>query len=664
MRVIPVAAAATAFALAAAPVAARIVQIEVQRTEPFAEGKPLGTRGSYLKLIGVAKGDLDPGDPRNRVIANLDQAPRNARGMVEYEVEFYVMRPADMTKANGKLLYEVTNRGRKFLLPWIHDARQTSPGAINEPTTLEHAGNGLAFREGYAVVWSGWDPDAPKANNGMSIKVPVATSKGKPIVGTIREELVLQTRGPGDGATLRLAHEAATLDKSRARLTTRAREADPPQEVPADGWAYSDARTIKLLPEGTKFKQGWLYDLRYPAKDPKVLGIGYAATRDLVSFLRYEKRDRTGQVNPLATDDGDLVIKHALAIGISQSGRYLRDHVALGFNQDEGRRKVFDGVLAHIAGVGGVFMNEPFAQPNRTNTQHEDHLFPENAFPFSAATMTDPVTGKQGSLFRRDGFDPLLIEVNTSTEYWQKGASLLTTDPLGRRDVELPRNARVYMVAGTQHGGRANLTTAPGPCVNPRNAHSSGPALRALLVALNAWATAGIEPPASRVPTIRDGTLVAPGKTAFPVVPGAAVATFGNEIVLFGDWRNPKPRLDKAYRPLVSRVDADGNEVAGIRLPDIAVPVATYTGWNLYKSPFPEGELCDRDGSHLAFAKTRGEREARKDPRPSLEERYASHAEYVDRVTAAAQQLVRERLLLAEDAARYVSAAQARNPLQ
>ncbi len=656
--------AAVALALAAVPAAARIVQIDVQRTETFAGGQAFGTRGAYVKIVGVAKGELDPRDARNRVIVNLDRAPRNGRGMVEYEADFYIMRPADMTRGNGKILYEVNNRGRKFLMSWIHDALPVAAGAVNEPVTAEHAGNGFAFREGYAVVWSGWDPDAPKAGGGLAIRLPVATDNGKQIVETIREELVLLTRGPGDGVTLPLAYETATLDPARARLTARARQADPPQEIPTADWAYADSRRIKLLPEGTKFKQGWLYDLRYPAKDPKVLGIGYAATRDIVSFLRYESRDRAGNRNPLAAESGELVAKHVLAVGISQSGRYLRDHIAQGFNQDESKRKVFDGVLAHISGVGRVFFNEPFGQPGRTNTQHEDHLFPENAFPFSAATMKDPVTGRSGALFRNDGFDPLLIETNTSTEYWQKGASLLTTDTLGTRDVALPPQARAFMVAGTQHGGRANLSSAPGPCVNPRNPHSAAPAIRALLVALEAWVVSGIEPPASRIPVIGQGTLVAPDKTGFPALPGAAIATFGNDIVLFGDWRDPKPRPDKVYRPLVSRVDADGNEVAGIRLPDIAVPIATYTGWNLYKAPFPEGELCDRDGSFFAFAKTRAEAQAKKDPRPALEERYKSHSAYVDQVAAVAQVLVRERLLLAEDAARYVSRAQAANPLQ
>ena len=353
-----------------------------------------------------------------------------------------------------------------------------------------------------------------------------------------------------------------------------------------------------------------------------------------------------------------------LAVGISQSGRYLRDHVSQGFNQDEAKRKVFDGVLAHISGVGRVFLNYEFGQPVRTNTQHEDHTYPENEFPFSTAQLTDPLTGRSGSSLRGDGFDPMLIEVNTSTEYWQKGASLLHTDPLGGRDVALPETTRVYMIAGTQHGGRAGLTAAPGPCVNPRNPHSSGPALRALMVALDEWVVSGKAPPASEVPTLKAGTLVAAEKTGFPAIPGVAATRETNGMALFGDWVNPKPEAAKSYRPLVAKVDASGNEVAGIRLPDIAAPLGTYTGWNLYKSPFPEGEVCDRDGSFIAFAKTRAERAGKNDPRPSLEELYGDHAGYVRKVEAAAAALVRQRLLLQEDADSMVERARRTDPFK
>ena len=321
-----------------------------------------------------------------------------------------------------------------------------------------------------------------------------------------------------------------------------------------------------------------------------------------------------------------------------------------------GRRKVFDGVLAHISGIGGVFLNAEFGQPARTNTQHEDHYYPENKFPFSAATATDPVTQQSGALLRSDGFDPLWIEVNTSTEYWQKGASLLHTDPLGKRDLPLPAGARVFMVAGTQHGGRAGLKPDLGPCMNLRNPHSPAPALRALLVALDEWVSLGRAPPASRVPTLASKTLVEAGSTGFPRVPGLAVADTANEIAQFGDWLNPRETGPSPYRPLVASVGIDGNELAGIRLPDIAEPLATYTGWNLYKAPFTEGALCDRDGSYSPLLSTRAERDAKGDPRPSLEERYGSHANYSLKLEAAVQTLVKERFLLAEDAERYIKA--------
>ncbi|HVE50840.1 MAG TPA: alpha/beta hydrolase domain-containing protein [Casimicrobiaceae bacterium] len=633
------------------PVEARIVEVDVKAVTSFADGHSFGNVGAYQRVSGVAKGELDPSDPRNRIIVNLDRAPRNAGGKVEYEVDFDLLRPADASRGNHRLIFDVTNRGRKFLLHWLLDAPAQAVSAVNDPKSLADAGNRLFFEMGYTMAWTGWDPDAPRTNQGMSIRVPVATHQGQPIVQRIRDELVSGTRG-AQVERFRLAYESATLDQAQASLTVRRRASDPPQVVAASGWAYIDSRTIKLLPDGTKPEPGSLYDFHYPAKNPQVLGVGFAATRDFVSFLRHGKRDDKGNANPAGGS-----IDHTLAIGISQSGRYLRDHLALGFNQDESKRKVFDGVLAHISGVGRVFMNEPFGMPARTNTQHEDHSYPENAFPFAAATMRDPHTGKSGSLLRHDGFDPLLIEVNTSTEYWQKGASLLHTDPLGAKDATLSANARVYLVAGTQHGGRVGLTTAAGPCVNPRNPHSPAPALRALMIALDRWVVEGVAPPPSRVPTLASQTLVASTNSEFPRIPGFIVARSANEIAPFGNWVDPKADAARAYHTRVAKVDADGNEIAGIRLPEVAVPLGTYTGWNLYKAPFPEGALCDRDGSYSPFAATRAEREAKGDPRLSLEERYGTHENYVAAVRTNAAELARQRLLLPSDAGDYIARA-------
>jgi len=636
---------------------AEITKLIIEKREVFAKGHEFLGTGAYEKIIGKAYGAIDPSNPLNKVIVNLVKAPRNARGLVEYETDFYIMRPVDATKGNQKILYDVTNRGRNALLPRMNDAPAEPPQAVNDPATVNDVGNGFVFREGYTVVWSGWDPDAPRGNNGMVIRVPVATNAGAPIVKTIRDEFVFGTRIPTTRPTAPLSYEAATLEQKQARLTVRTKERDTATEIPHSGWAYADSRSIKLLPEGTKFQPGVIYDFRYPAKDPKVLGIGFAATRDLVSFLRYAARDSAGNANPLALADGSPSIKAAYAVGFSQSGRYLRDHVDFGFNQDEAKRKVFDGLLVYIAGVGRVFANAEFGQPNRTNTQHEDHHFPENHFPFAHTRLTDPLTGKTGALLRGDGFDPLIIEVNTSTEYWQKGASLLHTDPLGTRDIEIPMSVRLYMIAGTKHGGRAGLTPTLGNCLHPRNPHNPGPALRALLVALDKWTTENVVPPAGRVPTLGAGTLVKPEQLGFPMIPGVQAPVAGNHIELYGDWMNPQHQPGNAYATLVVKVDADGNEVAGIRLPGIAAPLATHTGWNFYKSPYPEGELCDREGIYVPFAKTKAEREAKNDSRLSLEERYGDQEGYVKRVSEATQNLLKERLLLTEDAERMISAA-------
>jgi hypothetical protein len=311
--------------------------------------------------------------------------------------------------------------------------------------------------------------------------------------------------------------------------------------------------------------------------------------------------------------------------------------------------------MSHVAGAGKVFANHRFGMPGRTATQHEDRLYPENWFPFGNAVTTDPFSRKTGAILRGRPTDPLVIETNSSTEYWQKGASLVHTDPTGRADADLPSNVRVYLIAGTQHGARPDAN--PGPCVNPRNPHSATPALRALFVALEEWVTKGTAPPPSRAPRIVDGTAVTAESIEMPAVPGFATAPGANQIVPPVDWIDPPARIDNVYGARVCAVDTDGNEVAGIRLPPIAVPLGAHTGWNVYRAQ--PGELADRDGSFIPFARTRTEREAAGDPRPSLAERYGSREAYVAKIEAAAAALVAERLLLPADAAAYVTAAEA-----
>lgn len=611
-----------------------ITALEITGRAPFVGGAEFGAVGAYERIDAVAIGEVDPAHPGNAGIALIDKAPRTAQGRVAYRSDVVILRPMDAAKGNGRLLYEVNNRGRMMLF-----ANVCAGAAGNLPRTVADLGNAMPLQLGFTLVWSGWDPGAPRANGGLGLDAPVATDDGTPIVQRIREEFVSGTR-LGVMETLRLSYEAADAD---AVLTVRPTQRAPRQAVP---FTFVDTRTVRLLPEGTKPAIGAIYELVYHATKPRVLGLGFAATRDLVSHLR---RDGAGLLGRPVT--------HALAFGISQAGRYLRDHIALGFNKDEAGARVFDGVFTHVAGIGRLFFNTPFAQPARTRTWHEDHDFPEVAFPFSTATFADPIGGGTASLLRGDGSDPKLIETNTATEYWQKGASLLHTDPDGMRDAVLPDTVRGYFLAGTNHTGKAGAPWDAGPCVLGRNGHDPMAAVRALLVALDAWVVDGRAPPPSRLPRIDDGTLVAADRVVFPRAPGFTAPRAANDVVPLPDWTAPVA-TGRAWRALVPQVGADGNELAGLKLPDIAVPRGTYTGWNLYGAPYPAGELADRDGTFLPFAATRAEREAAGDARESLEERYPTQDAHAAAVTACVATLRGDRLLLEADAAAYVAKVQ------
>lgn len=634
---------ATAIALLAAGAAqARIVELRLDRVEPVADGAALGPAGAYERAIGIARGELDPADPANRGIAGLDRAPRNARGRVDYQVDVFLLRPADPVKRNGKIFYDIVNRNLKLMLPWLNDAPETTPASNNDPKTRADAGTGFLFRDGWTIAWSGWDGTASPNLNGMTATLPVSTLDGARIVGRSREEFVFGTRLPPSLTGAPLNYEAATTDQAMASLTVRRRQADPETAIPAAGWAYAGPRMVKLLPEGTAFEPGALYEFTYPAQSPKVLGIGFAAVRDVVSALRHDTR------SPART---------VIGLGISQSARFARQFLEMGMNRDEGGARVFDGLLMHIGGAGKVFVNEAFGQPGRTRTQHEDHDYPEAWFPFATAATTDPLSGQRAGVLRGDGSDPLIFEVNTSSEYWQKGASLVHTDPAGRRDLALPANIRAYLIAGTQHAHVPSLAKGRGLCLVERNPHIPSAGLRALVAALDGWVSEGRAPPRSRIPTLAGRTLVDAAALKFPAVPGLAAPARANEVPMPADWLTVSAPRPTPYGAKVSAVDADGNEAAGIRLPDLAVPLGTHTGWNFYRSAAMAGELCDRDGAFVPFARSRAERLAAGDPRPSLEERYGSRAAYVSRVRAAAEALVRDRLLLPEDVDAYVDRA-------
>jgi len=620
-------------ALLAGPAAARLTELSILSEEPFAGGASFDPAGPYVRIRAVEHGELDPKDPANAAIALLAQAPRNARGMVEYDTDVFILRPADPARGNGALLYDVTNRGNKFLMSWVNDAPEPPNGSVNDPRTLADAGNAFTFRRGDTMVWSGWQPEVIGANNGMAIRVPVATERGSgpaiEVTRRIRHEFVAGTRSADPMQRIRLPYPVAHTDT--ALLTVRSRQADAPTALGPDDFRWVDSSTIQLMPYGITPTPRRIYNLTYEATRPTVDGIGFAATRDLVSHLRAQPG-----------------VQRTLAIGISLSGRFLRHFLELGMNRDEVGRRVFDGMLPHISGAGKVFANEAFAMPGRTATQHEDRFYPEAWPPFGY--------GPGPSLLHGDNSDPLVIESNTSTEYWQKAASLVHTDAAGA-DVALPPGVRMMLVAGTQHAGHAGSVDTLGYCANPRNPNSAGPALRAMLANLDAWIAAGTAPPDSMVPRRGDETGVPAAAVHMPAVPGVTWAPGDNATGRPVDWTDPPAAPVQPYPTMVAAVDADGNEAAGLRLPHLAAPLGTYTGTNIYKD-LPS-ELCDRAGTFIPFARTQAERERDGDPRPSLEERYGTRDAYVAKVRAAAEALVAARLILAEDAARYVAAASA-----
>jgi hypothetical protein len=642
---------------------AAITKIVITRVEsPTFEGMTFGAVGRYEKLVGRAYGEVDPTDPRNSVIADMALAARNARGMVEYVTDVYILRPIDPSRGNHRLFYEINNRGANLSFGQLNDA--TTGG--NNPTTAADAGNGFLMRQGYTMLWSGWDVTVVPnlTTKPFTITVPVATqADGSSIVGPALEEFVIDNTATMAGP---LTYPAATLDKSQASLTVRVQYSDPPTSIPSTGWEFVNARTIRLLPAGTPFEKGRLYEFTYPAKDPLVAGLGFASVRDLATFLHHADTDDDGTPNPLSGR-----VHRVYSFGVSQPARFMHDFLFLGFNQDEEGRQVFDGTLNWIGGASRGFFNYRFAQPGRTHRQHIARWYPERQFPFANETTFDPVTGKTGGVLRSclsTGTCPRIMEVNSENEYWAKAGSLLHTDTSGN-DLAALSDVRYYMLSSLPHSTGIG-PTGPGICQQPRNPLVANRPLRALLVALDEWVSHHTQPPQSELPRRSNHTLVPslPQSVAgFPDIPGVTYNGRLHEggLLDFGPLFDqgiltilPPTLLGSPYPALVPKTDVDGNDIAGVRLPDVAVPIATYTGWGLRARP-AAGDGCDAAGQQIDFPRTKADREATGDPRPSIEERYRTHDAYVKKVTRAARQLGRRRLLLEEDVQRYVAEAEA-----
>src|ERR1051325_3706962 len=496
-------------------VEARITRIEItQKESPTFGGASFGDVGQYEKLVGRAYGEVDPKDPRNKAITDIDLARKNARGMVEYDTGIVILRPLDPAKGNHRLFYELTNRGVILALRVFND----SPNPFTTNPVVADAGNGFLMRRGYTVLFSGWDLSAP-ATGTFSSTYPIAVNAdGSPIVGPALEELLFDPLPPAKPPmTATLSYPAAALDTAQATLTVRTHYADAQTPIPPSGWRFKDNRTIELLPEGTTFEAGRLYELKYQAKDPKVAGLALAAVRDLGAYLRGASADDAGHANPLAGQ-----IQYAIVHGVSQPARLLNDFVRLGFNRGDDDKRVYDGLLNYIAGPSSGFFNYRFAQPFRTHRQHIGRWTPERIFPFTYQPLSDPITHRIGGFMTgcaQSDTCPKIFEANSSNEYWVKGGSLLHTDLRGRDLFIDPPFVRYYHFASRAH--------SPGPgtgiCERDRNPLGHGAGLRALLVDLDEWISDGKRPPYSRLPRRINGTLVSPlpqDKAGFPKIPG------------------------------------------------------------------------------------------------------------------------------------------------
>ena len=659
----------------------RIV-FDITEREVFADGHEFDARGPYERLVGRARFAVAPGAPAQAGIVDLDKAPVNEDGLVEFATDLCILKPVDMARGNRRLFFDYGNRGNKRALQFFNDG-----AATNDPRTRAHAGNGFLFRRGYTMVWGAWQGDLLPGDGRMVLDLPVAVAGDGPLTGLVRSEFIVaeagQTTQPLSGRVSTRSHPVASADTTKARLTRRRYADDARVEIPPEKWMFArqeggmgldfQGAEQALLPSDVHlhlaggFEPGWIYELIYEARDPLVLGLGHIVVRDLVSFLKYGGQDGAGAPNPLA---GGGAIEKAYAWGRSQTGRCIRDLIHRGFNADAAGRKVFDGVLSHVAGGGRMWMNHRFANAVvPAGQQYEDHDNIADRFPFAYAESTCHLTGKTDAICKRSDTDPLIFHTQTATEYWQRRGSLAHTDSQGN-DLAPPENVRVYFWASSQHfSDPAPKAPGRGVCQNLANIVQTSMLFRALLDTMDRWASDGDAPPDSRMPRRGDGTLatIEEWRAQFPDLPGIATPRGPNDLPLydFGPQADegilstlpPSVVSAEGYAVLVPGVDSDGNDIAGVRAPMVAAPLGTYTGWNLRRRGQGEGAMHEFTGSYIPLPETEAVRRATGDPRASIEARYGGVDGYVAAIVAAAEGLVADGFMLEEDIARVAAVA-------
>jgi hypothetical protein len=650
--------------LAATSVAqARTTQIQILTRGTAFGGHSFAGVGQYEFITGIATGEVSPTDARNAVITDIQLAPKNAHGNVVYYHNFYILQPLDFSKGNHKMMYEPPNRGGK-----TYQTLNNTPTGTNDPAALTDAtvlDDSFLWTRGYATVWTGWENNLGPLNGlTATATLPVAHGPGgATLTGPGYEYIVT------GAATFTLAYPANSGNQGApdAVLTHRVHLDDPAVVVPTSGWAYTDATNTAIKLTTGNFVNNDIYEFSYIARDPTVNGLGLAAIRDFNSFLRFASHDDLGTPNPIGGHIDRIYTETS-----SQPGRTLNDFVHLGFNEDENHSKVFDGMMQWIAAGDGLNMNYRWSQTKRTNRNRQELLYLEGLYPFANVPTYDPISRTSDWRYKKceqTHTCPLATEFYSANEYWVKAGSLMSTDPTGKFDLPDHPLTRLYLLSSKQHGGAGN-PTSKGVCQQFLNPLDSAPVQRALWNDLDEWSTRGIEPPDSRVPRLHDGTLVPPlpqDRVGFPHIPGVTYTGLKttryrfnlgpNFYQTFIPTINPpvitppyedNPANGPIYPSYVPKTDKDGNDIAGVRLPELTVPLATYTGWGL-RSGVWANDGCEASGQYIPFAATAAARATAGDPRPSVQERYPSYGFYRTQVILAVDKLVRERFLICDD---------------
>lgn len=643
---------------------ARVLRVEIVSRQDVLNGKVFGKAGAYERLTGRIYFSVPVADQANRRIVDLANAANLSRGEVTFSADFIAVRPKDLSKSNGSLLLEVPNRGHARILSLVDGG---------DWALKQDAGDGWLLNNGYSVAAVGWQWDAA-GDDALRLYAPIAKDHGQPITGLLRGDL-MPSKVMNE---IPLGHlivgniggtEYAVSDPNDPRdvLSVRTSPLAARKIIPRSQWQFAQTSGGTLKPSNRYihlnggFQPGKLYEYVYVVSNPVIAGLGFAAVRDFASYVKHND----GSVAKAARVYGE---------GISQNGRFLRDFLYEGFNADEQGRPALDGVLAHVAGAGRGSFNYRFAQPSRDSEPTSSIFFPTDIFPFTSAPETDPLTGETAGLLDRANAEKVLPKIffsNTSYEYWGRAASLIHTSADGKRDVPIPSNVRIYHFTGLQHfSGPFPPQKGTGDLAG-QEPESPLPVKffwRAMIRNMDAWVRSNAPPPQSSYPRIADGTLVPLVEYAFPAIPHVSKPTDANEAfrLNFGPrWQQngvlsiEPPIVGKPFPVLVPLVNADGNERDGIRLPEITVPLATYTGWNLRDPSIgASGQRVAFEGSYLPFPKTEADRQRTGDPRRSIAALYSGGADYMARYTAALDQLVKQRWILEEDRAPLVRRGQ------